>query len=75
MSNAEHLIENAVVYLIEDKEFEDFAKDEVNINMVKVAFKGCNTGKALWQIWEMAGEVCFSWFYDETFKQQRFNKN
>ncbi len=75
MSNAEHLIENAIVCLRDEKGFKEFAESKVNIDMVKIAFEGCNTEKALWQIWEMAGEVCYSWFYDKTFKQQKFNKN
>lgn len=71
MGNAEHLIENAIVCLIQEKDFKDFVKDRVNIDMVEMAFRGCETDEALRQIWEMAGEVCFTWFYDETFKQQK----
>ena len=69
MSNAEHLIENAIVCLRDKKEFNEFASMGINIDMVKVSFPECDTRNTLMQIWEMAGEVCYSWFYDETFKQ------
>lgn len=71
MSNAEHLIENAIVCLRDEKEFKYFCQDERNIDMVKLSFPNCDVENALKQIWEMANEVCFSWFLTETFNQQR----
>jgi len=70
MSNAEHLIENAIVCLRDKKEFKDYSESKVNVDMVKVSFPDCDTNNVLFQIWDMANEVCYSWFYDETFKQQ-----
>ena len=70
MSNAEHLIENAIVCFRDKQEFDYFSSMEINADMVKVSFPECDVRNTLWQIWEMAGEVCYSWFYDETFKQQ-----
>jgi len=70
MSNESHLIENAIVCLRDKKELKDFTSSKINIDMVKVSFPECNIEKVLNQIWDMANEVCYSWFYDETFKRQ-----
>jgi hypothetical protein len=70
MSNSEHLIENAIVCLRDKKEFKDFSESKINIDMVKESFKDCDINNVLSQIWEMANEVCYSWFYNETFEQQ-----
>lgn len=70
MSNAEHLIENAIVCLRDNKDVTNFTNAKINIDMVKVSFPDCDIENVLDQIWQMANEVCFSWFYSETFKQQ-----
>ena len=70
MSNEGHLIENAIVCLRDNKKLEEFISNKINIDMVKVSFPECETEKVLLQIWDMANEVCYSWFYDETFKEQ-----
>lgn len=74
MSNAEHLIENAIVCLRDDKDITEFTKAQINIDIVKVSFPDCNIENVLDQIWEMANEVCFSWFLTETFDEQHKKK-
>lgn len=71
MTNAEHLIENAIVCQRDNLDFNLFKNDSVNIEMAKESLPNCDTSVSLEQIWEMSIEVCYSWFYDENFIEQK----
>lgn len=54
MSNAEHLIENAICTIEANQDYEDFASQKYNIEMAKTI------GVDLEEIWTMAGYVMYT---------------
>lgn len=71
MSNSEHLIENAIVCLRDNKPL-DYFKNECKSNreMVEIDYPDSDIDTILDNIWDMANHVCYTWFYNETFKEQ-----
>lgn len=55
MSNAEHLIENAICLIESGKNFDAFSQNERNQTMAN------QTGIALQAVWEMANYVVFTY--------------